>query len=171
MVRAEPYIFDSTPLIYFAKAELVETLARLPDAFLAPPRVGEEVIEAGRGKGAAEVFTLERLVAEARLRIEPVHSTTLLVRLREDPRLSEADREAVALAAERRGRLLADEAPLRSTARSLDIPVGGSVFLLGRLVQAHLLNRSEARAALDRMIARGWYCSPALYRSAASLFE
>ncbi len=95
----------------------------------------------------------------------------MLARLREGPRLSEADREAVALAAERRGRLIADETPLRSVARVLDIPVGGSLFMLGRLVGMDILSRPEARAALDRMIAAGWYCSPALYRSTAALFE
>lgn len=170
MARAERYVFDSTPLIYLAKAELLETLARLPNPFLAPPRVREEVIEAGRRKGAAEVLMLERLLAEGRLRIEPLRSTAILSRLREDPRLSEADREALALAAERGGRLIADEGPLRSTARILDLPLGGSIFLLGRLVEADLLPRSRAREALDRMIAHGWYCSPALYRSAAALF-
>jgi len=158
-------------LIYLAKAEIVPSLARLPNAFLAPPRARDEVIDAGRRKGAAEVLSLERLLAERRLRIEPVRSKPLLARLREDPRLSEADREAVALAAERRGRLVADEAPLRSTARTLGIPIGGSVFLLARLVQTGFLARSHAREALDRMIAHGWYCSPALYRSAAALFD
>jgi predicted nucleic acid-binding protein len=95
----------------------------------------------------------------------------MLARLREDPRLSGADREAVALASETRGRLIADEAPLRSIAQVLDLPVGGSIFLLGRLVEMEFLSRAEARAALDRIVAAGWYCSPALYRSVAALFD
>ncbi len=164
-------MFDSTPLIYLAKAELLDPLSRLPNPFLASPRVRDEVLEAGRKKGASEVLRLEQLVSRRRLQVEPLRSRRMLARLREEPRLSEADREAVALAAESRGRLIADETPLRSVARALDIPVGGSLFLLGRLVEMDFLPRSEARAALDRMIEAGWYCSPALYRSTAALFE
>ena len=164
-------MFDSTPLIYLAKAELLHPLSRLRNPFLASPRVRDEVLEAGRKKGAPEVLRLEQLVSGRRLQVEPLRSRRMLARLREEPRLSEADREAVALAAERRGRLIADETPLRSVARVLDIPVGGSLFILGRLVGMDILSRSEARAALDRMIAAGWYCSPALYRSTAALFE
>ncbi len=171
MARAETYVFDSTPLIYLAKAELLESLSRLPNPFLAPPRVEAEVLEAGRRQGAAEVWRLERLVSEGRMRVRPLASRRMLGRLREEPRLSDADREAVALAAESHGRLIADETPLRSVARVLDIPVGGSIFLLARLVEMEFLSRSEARAALDRMVAAGWYCSPALYRSTAALFE
>ncbi|HYU06091.1 MAG TPA: DUF3368 domain-containing protein [Thermoplasmata archaeon] len=164
-------MFDSTPLIYLANAELLDPLSRLPNPFLASPRVRDEVLETGRKKGASEVLRLERLVSRRRLQVEPLRSWRMLARLREEPRLSEADREAVALAAESRGRLIADETPLRSVARALDIPVGGSLFLLGRLVEMDFLPRSEARAALDRMIEAGWYCSPALYRSTAALFE
>ena len=164
-------MFDSTPLIYLANAELLDPLSRLPNPFLASPRVRDEVLETGRKKGASEVLRLEQLVSRRRLQVEPLRSRRMLARLREEPRLSEADREAVALAAESRGRLIADETPLRSVARALDIPVGGSLFLLGRLVEMDFLPRSEARAALDRMIEAGWYCSPALYRSTAALFE
>ncbi len=164
-------MFDSTPLIYLAKAELLDPLSRLPNPFLASPRVRDEVLEAGRKKGASEVLRLEQLVSRRRLQVEPLRSRRMLARLREEPRLSEADREAVALAAESRGRLIADETPLRSVARALDIPVGGSLFILGRLVGMDILSRPQARAALDRMIAAGWYCSPALYRSTAALFE
>ncbi len=171
MARAEAYVFDSTPLIYLAKAELLDSLSRLPNPFLAPPLVQDEVLEAGRRKGAAEVLRLERLVSQGRVRVQPLVSRRMLARLKEEPRLSDADREAVALAAEIHGRLIADETPLRSVARVLDIPVGGSIFLLGRLVEMEFLSRSEARAALDRMVAAGWYCSPALYRSTAALFD
>ncbi len=164
-------MFDSTPLTYLAKAELLDPLSRLPNPFLASPRVRDEVLEAGRKKGASEVLRLEQLVSRRRLQVEPLRSRRMLARLREEPRLSEADREAVALAAESRGRLIADETPLRSVARALDIPVGGSLFILGRLVGMDILSRPQARAALDRMIAAGWYCSPALYRSTAALFE
>jgi predicted nucleic acid-binding protein len=170
MARAETYVFDATPLIYLTKAELIDPLSRLPNPFLTSPRVKDEVLEAGRRKGAAEVLTLERLLSEGRLRVRPLRSQRMLARLREDPRLSDADREAVALAAETRGRLIADEAPLRSIAQVLDLPVGGSIFLLGRLVEMGFLSRAEARAALDRIVAAGWYCSPALYRSVAALF-
>ncbi len=149
----------------------MDSLSRLPNPFLAPPRVEADVLEAGRRKGAAEVLRLERLVSEGRVRVQRLTSQRMLERLRAEPRLSKADREAVALAAESRGRLIADETPLRSVARVLDIPVGGSIFLLGRLVEMHFLYRPEARAALDRMVGAGWYCSPALYRSTAALFE
>ena len=170
MVGDEAYVFDATPLIYLTRAGVFELLARLRNPFLIPRLVGREVIDAGREKGAPEVLLLERLVSEGRIRIGSVRSRTVLKRLREDPGLSDADRESLALAVDRRARLIADEAALRSAARAFGVSVGGSLFLLRRLVDEGLLSPSEAGEALDRLIAHGWFCSPALYRSVASLF-
>ena len=168
MARDEPFVFDATPLIYLAKAGALEHLARLPNPFLVPPRVIREVVEEGKRRGAPEALTVERLVATGRFQVQRVRSQAVLARLREDPRLSEADRESLALAAERHARLVADEEALRSTARVLGIKTGGSLFLLRLLVDGGILSRPQAVETVDRMIAQGWFCSPALYRSFAS---
>ncbi len=169
--RAESYVFDASPLIALAKAGLLDPLSRLPNVFLLPAAVGTEVLAEGRRRGAPEVLALERLVSRGRLQVKPVRGRTILRRLQEDPRLSTADREAIALAAEREARLIADDAAVRSVARILAVPLGGSVFLLGRLVEERVMTGRLAREGLDRLVASGWYCSPALYRRAAALFE
>ena len=168
MARDEPFVFDATPLIYLAKADAMEYLARLPNPFLVSPRVIHEVVEEGKRKGAPEVLTVERLVAMGRFHVHQVQSRKLLARLRENARLSEADRESLALAAERRARIVADEEALRSTARVLGIKTGGSLFLVRLLVDEDIVSRPQAVDVVDRMIAQGWFCSPGLYRSFVS---
>ena len=161
----EAFVFDATPLMYLAKAGVLEVLAQLPNVFLVPPRVFREVVEEGRKRGATDVQVLERLIAAGRFRVRPVGSKSLLARLREDPRLSEADREALGLAVETSGRLLADDESLRSAARARGAKVGGSLYLLHLLVERGLLSSDQAVQVVERMIAEGWFCSPLLYRA------
>lgn len=160
----EAFVFDATPLMYLAKAGVLEVLAQLPNPFLVPPRVFREVVEEGRKRGPTDVQVLERLIAAGRFRVRPVGSKSL-VRLRQDPRLSEADREALGLAVETGARLLADDGSLRSAARVLGVKAGGSLYLLRLLVERGLLSSDRAVEAVERMIAEGWFCSPLLYRS------
>ncbi len=161
----EAFVFDATPLMYLAKAGVLEVLAQLPNPFLVPPRVVREVVEEGRKRGATDVQVLERLIAAGRFRVRPVGSKSLLARLRQDPRLSEADREALGLAVETGARLLADDGSLRSAARVLGVKAGGSMYLVRLLVERGLLSSDRAVEAVERMIAEGWFCSPLLYRS------
>src|SRR5881409_2830151 len=161
------FVLDSGPLIALSKSGAFDTVLRVRGTFLIARAVQEEVVEGGRRVGAPEVAASERHLERGLPRVVPVRDARLLRRIEENPRLSDADAESICLALQEDGRLVADERNLRSVAMSMGVPVGGSLFLLTRVVREGLMKAAEAVAAAHQMSKAGWYGSPSLLK----LFE
>ena len=169
MPRTRPVlVWDSGPLIALAAAaEVFPRILRLPAEFVLPEAVHREVVVEGLRRGAPEASIVERSIREGPLSVRAPQAggRALLARLRENPRLSEADATALALAAEIGGRLVADERDLRKAVRISGVEVGGSLYLLLWAVEEGVLTAEEASGAVDRMLERGWYCSSTVLKA------
>lgn len=165
MVRHEVLVFDASPLIALASTGLLEKLDRLGIEAVIPEEVRREVAGETIAPGHAERLVLEQLVRRKAISVGHVQDEAALERVSANPRLSRADAASLCLALERRGRLIADDRDLRAAARALGVDLGGSLYVLALAVAKRVIAAQEAVEAVERMIAHGWYCSPALLKS------
>lgn len=169
--KAEVAVFDASPLIFLARVGLLDATLNLFSKCLVPESVVEEVVGAGRELGLPETGPIETLVEAGRLLRVAVTRAPLMKRLETNPKLSKADRDCLVLAAEKRARLLADDAAVRFVAKTLELSIGSTLYALLTLVERKALGADAAIGFLDRLIDSGWYCSARLYRSARAALE
>lgn len=138
-------ITDTSVLIAFEQIDRLDLLPGLFPYVIAPPAVVAEI--AARPSWLHVVAVQDQtLVAE--------HRTLSL---------DVGEAEAIALAREHPGAtLLLDERRGRRFARSLNLPVVGSVGILVRAKQAGLV--SAVRPLLDALLHHGFFLSEAVYR-------
>lgn len=167
----EVVVFDASPLIFLSRIGLLGESLQLFKTCCLAESVRDEVVGTGRTIGAPETTEIESFVGLGRLTVERPRRSSLALRLESNPRLSRGDRDSLVLASERGGRLLADDAAVRSVASQLGLERGGTLYVLFVLTDRGVLKSTEAAEALDRLVDAGWYCSTRLYRTAKAALE
>ena len=166
----KPLVFDTTPVIYIIKASLAEALRRLQNPKFLPETVYEELM-AGEAQGKPEVAVILELVEEAALILTQPRSASEVKRLMkiavegENKPLHRAEAEALAIAKEFDGILIADDHAARSTAKLMQVECHGTGYLLGRMYQKGEMRREEAIGKLTEMRRAGWRLSEDDYRT------
>ncbi|HKZ47438.1 MAG TPA: hypothetical protein VJ397_01485 [Thermoplasmata archaeon] len=163
MARRPQFVLDAAPLIALAAAGALDRILALDARFLVAEEVRDEVIGTAGQERRPESTAVEERIREGEIEVARVRDERLLRRVRENARLSSADCASLCLALER-GALIADDRDLRAAARGLGADVGGSLFLLALGVDQGLSTGKEAVATVEKMVAAGWYCSPALLK-------
>jgi predicted nucleic acid-binding protein len=164
-------VFDSSPLIFLARIGLLRETATLYSRSFVPKSVKAEVVDIGRQIGAPETSEIEALLDDNTLTVVDAPKTPLSRRLDSNRGLSTADRDSIVLAFERDAHLLADDAAVRTAARHLGIPLGGTLSVIFSLVDTGVVAAGDGVRQLDRLIDEGWYCSAKLYRMARRALE
>jgi len=164
-------VFDASPLIFLSRIGLLGESLKLFRSCCFAVSAREEVVGAGRAVGAPETAEIESLIGAGGLTVERPPRSSLALRLESNPRLSPGDRDSLALASDRDGRLLADDAAVRSVASQLGLRRGGTLYVLFLLTDGGVLKPAEAEESLDRLVDAGWYCSTRLYRTAKAALE
>lgn len=157
------YVFDATPLISLASIGRLELTDALDGGCCLPESVFREVVTTGIEEGHADARRIERAVEDGRFSTVPDPETSLAETLARADRLSEADVAVLALASVRDGIAVMDEQYGRTVASSEGIPTRGTAFVVLTAQKQGLLDASEARTAIDELLAAGWYCAPDLY--------
>jgi predicted nucleic acid-binding protein len=166
----KPLVFDTTPLIYIIRASSTEALRKLQIQKLLPETVYEE-LKVGEAEGKPEAAVIRELVEEAAFIITRPRSTSQVKRLMkiavedENKPLHRAEAEALAIAKELDGILIADDHAARSTARLMQVECHGTGYLLGRMYQEGEIPRDEAIRKLTEMRRAGWRLSEDDYRT------
>jgi len=163
--RRETLVLDAAPLIALSAAGFLPHITSLGVRLVVAEEVREEVAGEGRGPGTPEQLLLRQMFREGRIAVLKLRKREMMERTLENPRLSGADAASLCLAREIGGRLVADDKDLRSAARALGVPLGGSLYILGLAVERTLITPREAVNVVERMIASGWYCSPSLLKA------
>jgi len=164
MARRPQFVLDAAPLIALAAAGALDRILALDARFLVAEEVRDEVIGTAGQERRPESTAVEERIREGEIEVARVRDEGLLRRVGENARLSSADCASLCLALERGARLIADDRDLRAAARGLGADVGGSLFLLALGVDQGLSTGKEAVATVEKMVAAGWYCSPALLK-------
>ena len=169
--EAKIAVFDASPFIFLARVGVLREAVRLFKESVVADSVREEVLESGRRIGTPETKEIEALLLEGGLTSLAAPKTPLGESLADNPRLSKADCDSIALASTRAARLLADDAAVRTAAKHAGVSLGGTLYVLFALVDERSLSPDQAVAHLDRLVDLGWYCSARLYRAARDMLE
>jgi uncharacterized protein len=149
-----PVVSNSSPLILFSRAGLLNLLAQLFAEVMVPQAVFDEVVTEGSGhQGAADIATATWL------RRQPLADHMLAEGL--VGRLGRGEAEAIALAMELEGKLplLIDDRLGRKLAQERGLHVVGSAGILVRAKQLKLI--PEVTPILDELLSLGLYLSDA----------
>jgi predicted nucleic acid-binding protein len=157
-------------MIYVIKGSLAGALRRLRNQKFLPETVYEELM-AGEAHGKPEVAVIRELVEEAAFILTRPRSTSQVKRLMkiaaegENKPLHRAEAEALAIANELDGILIADDHAARSAAKLMQVECHGTGYLLGRMYQEGEVPRDEAMRKLTEMRRAGWRLSEDDYRT------
>jgi predicted nucleic acid-binding protein len=167
---ARALLFDTTPLIYVIRASLSEALRKLSNPKYLSQSVYEELM-VGEAQGKPEAAVIRELVIGNAISIARPRSPSLVSRLMmiaaegENKPLHSAEAEALAIAKELDGVLIADDRAARSTARLIQVESHGTGYLLGRMFQEGLISKQEAVRKVTEMRKTGWRLSEDDYRT------
>ncbi|MHA1363742.1 MAG: DUF3368 domain-containing protein [Candidatus Freyarchaeota archaeon] len=158
-----PLIFNATPLIYLAKAGLIEHVGKLPEKKYLPKSVYDEVVTKGKERGLSDAFRVDKLVEEGVIEIKSPSDKKFTKRLLRNQKIHLADAEVMTLARELDEIALMDDEESRAMANLEKISNHGTVYLMFRFLWKGLITKKEFVNSLNRMIREGWRCSVELY--------
>lgn len=159
------YVFDATPLIYFAKIERLEILEDVSRTCVVPDPVYTEVVTRGIEENHPDARRVERAAEDGLLERVSVPESAMFDRLRRNDNLSTADAAVLAVADARGGTAIMDETYGRDVADTEGIPTRGTAYLVIWLLKEDQISGSEASEIIDTMLDVGWYCAPNLYKA------
>ncbi len=146
-----------------AKVNFIEKTKNFPEDKYTTKSVYRQVVEEGKKGGRPEVFAIETLAREGIIKIKAPSDKLYISRLRENPKIHEADADVLALARELDSVALMDDEEARGMAEIEGIEHRGTIYLLLRMRKMSLLTKEEALSGLNEMIRMGWRCSTELY--------
>ncbi|MBI2664149.1 DUF3368 domain-containing protein [Candidatus Woesearchaeota archaeon] len=156
-------VFDSTPLIYFAKLRILDKLAKLKAELVIPKSVYEEVVAGGKRKAEEDALFIEKLVSQSVFKINEALNKTLARKIASIRSVGYADAETLALAKDLNCIAIVDESAARTIAEAEGIKYRGSVFILFLLSKENLIHKKDIKFYVDKMISLGWRCSTEFY--------
>ncbi|MFB6219429.1 MAG: hypothetical protein ABEH77_09710 [Halobacteriaceae archaeon] len=160
-------VADSTVLIYLAKLGDLDLLCDLFESVLVPEAVYDEVVNRGHEAGYPDALTVEEATDEC---LENVGRTDevgqLAEQLQNTANLGDGEAAAIAVAQRRDVRCLTDDHAARTTAESLGVDVGGTIFVLLEARTTGRLTEDAYVARIDDLSDSGFRMSASLYRRA-----
>jgi len=169
---SEVVITDSTVLIYLAKLGDLDYLDELFEEGYLSETVYEETVT----RGQAEQYTDALQIEQATEQLLDVRSLEPEVEVRANEIQSSSGLErgectAIALAEDEGARCLTDDHAARKTAESLDIDVGGTLYVLLEALDDGRIGFQEYADKLDELIEKDFRMSASLYRKAVEAGE
>lgn len=160
-------VVDSTVLIYLAKLGQLERLQELFNRVFVPEAVYTEVVEEGHEAGYGDAFAVEAAIEDF-CQVIPVPSelTQAIEQFQETAGLGQGEAVAIGLAREHDARCLSDDHAARSTAESVGVDVGGTIFVLLEALSKGDLTVDEYVAQIDELADSGFRMDASLYRRA-----
>jgi len=130
-----------------------------------PEAVYEEAVTRGIEKGYADAQVIKKAVEEGWIRVfKPGRKFTDRVKVGENKlgvELGEGEREAIALALERRTSIfLTDDEDAHHTGKALGLEPKGVLYVLLKGVRDGQLDKKQARESLGKMLEEGFWLSP-----------
>jgi predicted nucleic acid-binding protein len=154
-------VSNTSPLIALAKADALPLLKSLFGEVVIPPAVYHELL----AKAGAEVHRLDDALNDFIHRL-PMPTVTP-EQEQATQHLGEGEQQAVLMAHHRGELLLVDDRQGRNSARTLNVPVTGTIGVLVKAKQAGLI--SAVLPILEQIRQNGYWLSDAMLETAARL--
>ncbi|HAS16558.1 MAG: hypothetical protein A2Y48_09800 [Nitrospirae bacterium RIFCSPLOW2_12_42_9] len=148
-------IFDSSTLILLARTEVLEVfIANFTGQVLIPEKVKEEVLV----KDGTEMLQVAALIEGGQISVLRVSDRKLLQKLVEDFNIDLGEAEAITLALQKRGAMVAtDDRNAIRACKLLKIDFITAIAILIRAAEKKLFSRSESLLKLEKLEAIGRY--------------
>lgn len=160
-------VTDATVLIYLAKLGDLSFLDDLFEDTYVSERVYDEVVTQGRKEQYADALPVEEAV-ESFLDVRNLspEMTERADVIRQSSGLERGECTAIALAEAENARCLTDDHAARKTAESLDVEVGGTIYVHLESLDRDHISFEEYVDKLDDLTDNGFRMSASLYRRA-----
>ncbi len=153
-------VSNTSPLIYLAKLGKLELLKRLFNKIIIPWAVYEEVVLRGKERGFIDATIIENAINNDWIEVKKIIAEDINL----SSELDAGESEAIQLAKELNASLLLiDDAPARTLAESFGLSVKGTLYVLTKSYKKELINKSEIKNLLSRLISLGFRISPEIY--------
>ncbi|MDT8783013.1 MAG: hypothetical protein IAX22_10305 [Candidatus Bathyarchaeota archaeon] len=167
----KPLVFNSTPLIYLAKAGLSGIIEKLSEEKLTSLLVKAEVVDEGKQKGVPDAIVLEKLFEKGVFNLYNPIDKLFLMSLSKTRGLHAADAEVLAIAKEQGGLAVIDDEVARKTAKVYKISYVGTPYVLARAVSEGFLLKDQAKAAVKDLVSLGWRCDVETFAKIMELID
>ena len=149
-------VFDASPLILLAKAELLERfLSSFPEPVVIPQAVQAECCG---NKALFDAQLIARLIAEKHIEVRKLRGHEAFEQLRREFRLGVGEAQAIALAQASNARLIAIEDRNGVNAcKILKLPFTGALGILLRMREKELISGEEVLRKLEILRKYGRY--------------
>ncbi|MBO3808270.1 MAG: hypothetical protein FGF50_01550 [Candidatus Brockarchaeota archaeon] len=168
--RKTALVFNSTPLIYLAKAGIIKRLTDLPFRLVTTRAVYQEVVEKGVEKHAEEVNELRDAFKSHIIQVV-AHVNEDVVKKLKNSGIHYGEATVISLSIELDGIAVMDDKRGRHVAKTLGVRVSSTPHVIIQLVKRGALTKQEGRQVIDRIIKEGWYCSIRSYAEIINAIE
>ncbi|MEM2089191.1 MAG: hypothetical protein QXF52_11085 [Thermoproteota archaeon] len=163
-------VFNSTLLIYLAKARIIKRLTDLPFRLVTTRAVYQEAVEKGIEKHAKEVNELKNAF-ESRIIEVVAHVDEDVVKKLKNSGIHYGEATVISLSIELDGIAVMDDKRGRHVAKTLGVRVSSTPHVVIQLVRRGALTKQEGRQVIDMIIKEGWYCSIRSYTEIITAIE
>jgi len=165
-----PVTSDAGPLIHLAKIGLLDLLREIFSTITIPLEVKAEVVDRGKEKGFADAFLIEEAIRNGWILVVDVKMSDEFLELCRQAGVDKGEAEVLRHAKEKGGLALLDDESPRDLARSLGIPVRGTLGVLVESARKGALARMAALKKLDEL-SDLMYMSSELYKLTRKALE
>ena len=163
-------VFNSTPLIYLAKAGLADKLSLLPFRLITTQTVYHEVVVSGVERQVEEASILRSLFDSHTIEIVERMDEEIVEKIR-DSGIHHGEATVISPAHKLNATAIIDDKRARHVARTLGMRLSGTPHIIIQLVKQRVITKQEARQAVDKIIEEGWYCSAKNYSEIINAIE
>jgi len=156
-------ISNAGPLVHLAKINRLHLLKDLYGEVVIPREVKIEAFDLGMEKGFSDAIQIDDAIDEGWIEVEDMKLTQEFTKMAQIAGLKMAEASVVCYAYKNEGTALIDEDSARTFARTLGIPIRGTLGIVLESLERGILSRVEALKALERS-SEIMYLSSELYR-------
>ena len=158
---------DAGPLIWLGKCDILHLLSKLYPEILIPEAVHEEAVSRGLEKGFEDAKIIKKALEEGWIRVYTTSTQFTdkveVVEKRLDIELGSGEREAIALALEKKtATFLTNDEDAYQTGKTLGLEPKGVLYLLLEGVEQGHHNKEKAKESLRKMLEEGFWLSPTI---------
>lgn len=158
-----PVISNAGPLIHLAKVNALHLLKALYKTIIIPQEVKVETVNRGKEEGAPDALQIEKALNQGWIKTEEVKLNKEFLKAAKIAGLQTAEAAVIQYAYQNQATALLDDEPARAFAKTLGIPIRGTLGILIEAVKKGLVSREEALEKLDKL-SEIMYLSAELYK-------
>jgi len=163
-------VSNAGPLIHLAKTNLLHLLKDLYREVVIPNEVKIETVDRGVEKGFPDAIQIGDAINEGWIKVEDTKLTQEFTKMAQIAGLKTAEAAVIYYAYKNEGIALLDEDPARILARTLGIPIRGTLGIILESLKKGFLSRAEALKALEKL-SEIMYLGADLYRTVRDEIE